>query len=260
MPDSLTELHRYAVRVFGVAPGVPATVGVPEAQSVPSVAASAHGSVVSWQGPGGVFSANLALRGGTLSNVVHHDITPRPGEELAGGGGSAPPLVEGPAIAVDDAGDRLVAWENSKGLYAQYVGVEGPESAQLVAPAPSAYTTNNFSLTRSSTRLDHMGRQRSVARDSDLSSVCRPLGGPRADARWRRHWPGRSDRGARLAAADGRCRRPMGARLVLVLWRRAAMARDSGRAPINPDDRRRDRELGQVGSLRRRQRRCRCLC
>lgn len=146
MPDSLTELHRYAVRVFGVAPGVPATVGVPEAQSVPSVAASAHGSVVSWQGPGGVFSANLALRGGTLSNVVHHDITPRPGEELAGGGGSAPPLVEGPAIAVDDAGDRLVAWENSKGLYAQYVGVEGPESAQLVAPAPSAYTTNNFSL------------------------------------------------------------------------------------------------------------------
>jgi hypothetical protein len=145
-PNSLTEAHRYVIRVFGRAPGVPATVGVSEAQSVPSLAASAHGWVVGWQGPSGVFSASLALNGGELSDVVHHDTTVRLGDDSAGGGGSAGPLVEGPAIAADDTGDRLVAWENSTGLYVQYVGAKGAESVQRVAPAPSAYATNNFSV------------------------------------------------------------------------------------------------------------------
>jgi hypothetical protein len=145
-PNVPTEAHRYAVRALGRAPGLPATVGVSEAQSVPSLAASAHGWVVGWQGPSGVFSANLALNGGGLSDVVHHDTVVSLGDNSAGGGGSAGPLVEGPAIAAGDKGDRLVAWENSTGLYVQYVGTEGARSVQRVAPAPSAYATNNFSV------------------------------------------------------------------------------------------------------------------
>jgi len=145
--NSPTESHRYAVRVFGPAPGVSAaTVGVSEAQSVPSLAASAHGWVVGWQGPSGVFSANLALNGGGLSDVVQHDTTVLLGDNSAGGGGSAGPLVEGPAIAADDTGDRLVAWEDSTGLYVQYVGAEGAKSVQRVAPVPSGLATNNFSV------------------------------------------------------------------------------------------------------------------
>jgi hypothetical protein len=145
-PNFPTEDHRYAVRVFGRAPGAPATVGVSEAQSVPSLAASAHGWVVGWQGPSGVFSANLTLNGGGLSDIVHHDTTVRLEDNSAGGGGSAGPLVEGPAIAADDTGDRLVAWENSTGLYVQYIGAGGAESVQRVTPAPSGMATNNFSV------------------------------------------------------------------------------------------------------------------
>ena len=39
-----TEDHRYAVRLIGRAPGAPATVGVSEAQSVPSLAGFALGA------------------------------------------------------------------------------------------------------------------------------------------------------------------------------------------------------------------------
>jgi hypothetical protein len=145
-PNGPTEDHRYAVRLFGPTPGAQATVGVSDAQSVPSLAASAHGWVVGWQGPSGVFSANLGPNGGGFSDVVHHDTMVQLEDNSAGGGGSAGPLVEGPAIVADDTGDRLVAWENSTGLYVQYIGAGGAEPVQLVTPVPNSTATNNFSV------------------------------------------------------------------------------------------------------------------
>jgi hypothetical protein len=145
-PDPPIEAHRYSLRAFGPSPGVAANVGVPDAQSVPSLASSAHGWVVGWQGPGGVFSAKLASSGGGLTDVVRHDTAVRLGDNSSGGGGSAGPLVEGPAIAADEAGGRLVAWENSTGLYVQYVGAEGAAPVQLVAPKPSPSATDDFSV------------------------------------------------------------------------------------------------------------------